>query len=233
LNKVRMILGDSLEALKSLPSGSVDAVITDPPYGIGFKYTGYKDDPSAYPEMMRAWISEAHRVAKPGAAFFVWQAQPPVPRFHEWFPKHYRIMAACKNFVQIYPGPAYAAFDPVVVWWKDGAKPYSAGTGTRDWFIADTTPGGRKRRGEAKIGHPCPRPLDHMVHVVSQWCPPGGTVLDPFAGSGTTGVACVRSGRGFIGIEIVPEYHAIAEKRISAAGDPPHITAEGDPIASV
>ena len=56
-----------------------------------------------------------------------------------------------------------------------------------------------------------------------QWCldkakiPKGGTVLDPFMGSGTTGVACVQTGRNFIGIEIDPNYYAIAEKRIKEA----------------
>ena len=53
------------------------------------------------------------------------------------------------------------------------------------------------------------------------WClsflPEGCTVLDPFMGSGTTGVACVQTGRNFIGIEIDPTYYAIAEKRIAEA----------------
>jgi DNA modification methylase len=56
-----------------------------------------------------------------------------------------------------------------------------------------------------------------------KWCfdkakiPKGATVLDPFMGSGTTGVACVQTGRNFIGIEIDPAYFEIAKKRISAA----------------
>lgn len=61
------------------------------------------------------------------------------------------------------------------------------------------------------------------------WCmdragvPVGATVLDPFMGSGTTGVACVRTGRKFIGIEIDPTYYAIAEKRIAAAQRQPQL----------
>jgi len=47
--------------------------------------------------------------------------------------------------------------------------------------------------------------------------PEGATILDPFMGSGTTGVACVQTGRNFIGIEIDPDYFAIAEKRIKEA----------------
>lgn len=208
---------DCLDFLKTLPDGSVDAVVTDPPFGIGFEYHTHNDDPGDYENMMRAWLAEANRVAKDGAAFFVWQAQKQVPNFHRWFTGNYRIMAACKNFVQIYPGPAYAAFDPLVVWWKGGATPYSEGSAQRDWFVADTTPSGRKRRNEAGIGHPCPRPIEHMLHVVTQWVVPGGTVLDPFAGSGTTGVACIQTGRNFIGCEIDAGYAEIARRRCREA----------------
>ena len=54
-----------------------------------------------------------------------------------------------------------------------------------------------------------------------KWClsflPEGCTVLDPFCGSGTTGVACIQTGRNFIGCEISPEYHAIATRRLKEA----------------
>lgn len=209
--------GDCLELLKSLPSGSVDAVVTDPPFGIGFKYNEHVDDPDAYENFMKAWLVEADRIAKPGACFFVWQAQPQMPNIHKWFPSKYRIFAACKNFVQIYPGPMYASFDPVVVWWKEGGKPYSAGTAQRDFLVADTSPSGRKRRGEVVEGHPCPRPIEHMDHIVNQWTEEGATVLDPFCGSGTTGVSCAKLNRNFIGYEIDPKYCEIARRRIEAA----------------
>jgi len=55
------------------------------------------------------------------------------------------------------------------------------------------------------------------MHIVDQWVKPQGTILDPFMGSGTTGVACVRLGRKFIGIEIDPGYFKIAVKRIEQA----------------
>jgi site-specific DNA-methyltransferase (adenine-specific) len=72
-----------------------------------------------------------------------------------------------------------------------------------------------------KDGHPCPRNLDHMRWLVNWWSDAGETVLDPFMGSGTTGVACAQTGRNFIGIEIDPEYFAIAEKRIHDAEQQP------------
>ena len=68
-----------------------------------------------------------------------------------------------------------------------------------------------------KHGHPCPRRIEHMNFVVDKWSSPGETIIDPFMGSGTTGVACVNTGRKFIGIEIVPEYFDIACRRIEKA----------------
>ena len=66
-------------------------------------------------------------------------------------------------------------------------------------------------------GHPTPKPLKLIRQWVADFTDPGDTVLDPFMGSGTTGVACMQLGRNFIGIDISSEYVAIAEKRIRAA----------------
>jgi site-specific DNA-methyltransferase (adenine-specific)/modification methylase len=65
--------------------------------------------------------------------------------------------------------------------------------------------------------HPCPKPLAWMVWLVELASRPGETVLDPFMGSGTTGVACLELGRKFIGIEQDPTYFALACARIEAA----------------
>lgn len=67
-----------------------------------------------------------------------------------------------------------------------------------------------------RTGHPNQKPLPLLEWLVSK-LPPGGTVLDPFMGSGTTGVACFSEGFGFVGIEQDPDYHAAAERRIAAA----------------
>jgi len=66
-------------------------------------------------------------------------------------------------------------------------------------------------------GFPCPRRIEHMNFVVDKWSSPGETVLDPFMGSGTTGVACVNLGRKFIGIEIERKFFDIACRRIEQA----------------
>lgn len=68
-----------------------------------------------------------------------------------------------------------------------------------------------------KNGHPCSRSLAHMRWLVNWWSLEGETVLDPFMGSGTTGVACEEMGRKFIGIEIEKKYFRIAEKHLKRA----------------
>ncbi len=66
-------------------------------------------------------------------------------------------------------------------------------------------------------GHPCPKPVRWMQWAVNKCSLAGQIILDPFMGSGTTGVACVHLGRRFVGIEIEPHYFEIALKRISEA----------------
>lgn len=66
-------------------------------------------------------------------------------------------------------------------------------------------------------GHPCPFPVEIPKRCIESSCPGGGVVLDPFMGSGTTGVACVQTGRRFIGIEKEPSYFDIACRRIEQA----------------
>jgi site-specific DNA-methyltransferase (adenine-specific) len=70
------------------------------------------------------------------------------------------------------------------------------------------------RRG---IQHPAVFPVEFASHLIRSYCPADNTVLDPFLGSGTTGIACLKLGRRFIGIEKSPEYFAIACDRIRRA----------------
>lgn len=79
--------------------------------------------------------------------------------------------------------------------------------------------------------HPCPYPIDLIAPIIEASCPHGGTVLDPFAGSGTTGVACVKLGRRFIGIEIELKYFDIACRRIEEAYKQPDMFVAQPPKA--
>ena len=66
-------------------------------------------------------------------------------------------------------------------------------------------------------GHPSQKPRKLMSKLIEDYTNPGDTILDPFMGSGTTGVSCVQTNRNFIGIEIEPKYYEIAEQRIKDA----------------
>lgn len=207
--------GDCLPWLRTLPSDSVDACVTDPPYGIGFDYgSAHKDDAAGYIEWLWPIIEECERVVRPGGAMIVWQSGSRTRLLADWFPREWRLFVAAKNFVQMRKATMQHSYDPVLVWWKPGATPWAAGSLSRDFHVADTTPQGRKKHGDAVEGHPCPRPLHQVRHIVEQWVPPGGTVLDPFMGSGTTAVAAQQTGRLWLGAEKHPEYCALAWSRL-------------------
>ena len=65
--------------------------------------------------------------------------------------------------------------------------------------------------------HPCPRPVSVLRAVVELFCPPGGTVLDPFCGTGSRLAATLRTGRSAVGIELEPRFHDLAARRCAAA----------------
>ena len=188
----------------------VDAVVTDPPYGVDFRYESYDDDPDAYVSLMREVVGHVERLRGEGPAIF-WQGMPNADRWHQWFPQGFRLFAACKGFVQYRPTPVQFSWDPVVFWGKPSTSP---SVDRKDFHLQTLAPFGY---GRARIDHPCPRPIEQVEYVVGTFTVEGETVLDPFMGSGTTGVAAVRLGRTFIGIEIEPKYFDIACQRIEEA----------------
>jgi site-specific DNA-methyltransferase (adenine-specific) len=214
----RLACGDCLEVLPTL--GKVDAVVTDPPYGIGFYYEDGKEassNPQDYAAFVLPVIARCRIISNPGAFFAVWQAALNFRHFWTWFGDDIRIYAAAKNFVQLRKTPINYAYDPVVMWYQPG-KPLRPEKPKRsvDYFVANTA-GIISDTTRIEKGHPCPRPLDAVSEVVSNFTLPGGVILDPFMGSGTTGVACHSLERRFIGIEKEPKYFDIACRRIESA----------------
>ena len=211
MSDVQLYLGDCLSILPTLAAGSVDAVVTDPPYGIDFDYGDkYQDNPLTYGDFIKQCSNEFTRLSD--GYVFVFQGMPNADKWSMWFPAGYRIFAALKNFTQFRPTDIQYSFDPVI-FWKANGKKLEPVAGMRDYHIGNTA----RWICEPSNGHPCPRPIDTMRYLVELCTKQGDTILDPFMGSGTTGVACVQTGRNFIGIEIDPTYYAIAEKRIAQA----------------
>lgn len=217
--------GDARELAKGIPDESVDLVLTDPPFGLDFKYSnGYDDDPEAYPELVEWIISESNRVIKPGGLCFVFVAQPQLRHIWPLFPEHSRIFAACKNFVQYRPTPVQFSYDPVIFWQKAGKNLVSPMAGRRDYHIGNTA-----YYVTLDTFHSCPRPLNTITYMVDNFSPEGGIVVDWFMGSGTTAIASKITGRRYIGFEIDHDTAEQARKRVRNT-QPPLFT---DPPAPV
>ncbi len=190
-----------------LPSLSGDALVTDPPYGIGWTRGTWDDRQNVYPELIRWLVSEGNRIS---GWCFVFQAMVNVGHFHEWFPPGWRIYAACKNFAQIRPTGVWYSWDPVVFWNSGPNSRPNSECVNRDFHVGNVA----GVFGEPSQ-HPCPRPVDTMQHIVCLAVPSGLTILDPFMGIGTTIVAAKRMGRKAVGIEIEERYCEIAAKRLA------------------
>lgn len=208
-------LGDCLDpatGLASLADKSVDAVVTDPPYGIGEargknKSRSTKWDPTT---------------GKPGVAsrdygVSDWDDEPCSPEAIEQMRRVSRWQVIFGgNYFQLPPSPCWLVWDK-----ENGANDFA------DCELAWTNLpravrrirfmwNGMLRAEPGERVHPTQKPIGVMEWAI-RLLPEGATIVDPFAGSGTTGVAAIRLGRRFIGWERDPAHHAQAMKRLSAA----------------
>jgi site-specific DNA-methyltransferase (adenine-specific) len=204
--------GDCRDVLPSL--GPADAIVTDPPYGVGFsRYASHDDDPGAYGAWIWPTIEQAERLIPKGWAC-VFQSEANAQKWAAWFPRDWRLMALPKTFGQVSREPVQRQTD-YVLYWACGETPWppvgpKAPAFFRNWFVS------RQASNTAnRPDHPCPRPLDMMQYLVGCFVPPGGSLVEPFAGSGTTLLAAKNLGRRAIGIEIEERYCEIAAKRLS------------------
>lgn len=186
----------------------IGAVITDPPFCIGFSYRNYDDSPHKYDELMSRLVPECTRITDDGPCF-VWQSPRTADRWHRHFPDGYRIIAACKIYPEHLGKAPSFTWDPVIFWSRRRRVRDEL---PRDWHVADLRPWDGYR-GENV--HPCPRPLTQMRYFCDATS--AKVILDPFMGSGTTGVAAILAGKRFVGIEQDPVYFAYACKRIAKA----------------
>lgn len=217
---IDLYCGDCRDILPTL--GKVDSVVTDPPYGVGLKKktndfrgsrhfddgesarasTTYDDDPERIAELV---VSAATIYLPLAARALVFPGNRMAWKYPE--PK-----SSGTIFVPNGAGRdpwGFGCHNAVLYYGKD---PYlSAGKGSLPNSATFNQP------NREQIDHPCPKPVEWMLWAVKRASLVGETILDPFMGSGTTGVAAVKLGRKFIGIEIKEQYFDIACKRISEA----------------
>ena len=197
--------GDCMEILPLL--GKVDAVITDPPYGVGFAYESHDDSNDGYADWCATWFEELQETR---------QCSPRVVAIScgisnlQMWPKPTWVMAWHKPASMGRCAVGFNNWEPVLIYGKVGRQ-------IVDVFRATITPDDELK------AHPCPKPLGWGMELVDRLTKPGETVMDIFMGSGTTGVACANLGRRFIGIEKERKYFDLACRRIEQAYAQPRL----------
>ncbi len=228
--------GEALAFLQTLPDASVDAVITDPPYSSGgmvrgdrmagtnakyvgsdsgnqvlAEFSGDNRDQRAYAYWCALWLSECLRLTQPGGfclLFTDWRQLPATTDALQAGGWVWRGLVPWAKTTYRPQAGRFAAQCEFVVWGSAGALPIDYSDACLPGFFSAASP--RERE------HTTQKPLEVMRQLV-KICPKAGTVLDPFMGSGTTGVAAVLEGRDFIGSELTRHYYEVAERRITTA----------------
>jgi len=247
----KVIRGDCLEVLSTIENNSVDVCFADPPFNLEKKYTSYKDQRPAeeYLEWCKSWLSELVRVTKPTGTIFVHNIPKwltyyacilnDIAYFRHWIswdamsnplgktllPAHYGILfyakeakgskffeirsphrkcRVCDSYLKDYGGK------------KDQMHPFGA-------LVSDVwTDIHRIRHNVRRDEHPCQLPIHLLERIVLMSTNAGDVVLDPFLGTGTSAIAAKTLGRRYVGIELDPEYSAIAEDKLSKVSPSVH-----------
>ena len=185
--------GDCFEVLPQL--GRFDAVITDPPYGVGLAAWDAEIPPLLW---LEACIAKAATVAVIPGNKAMWEYPKPT----------WTLSIERRGSYQRAMGGGWACWDAVLVYGKWAAPKDHASVNCDVSLQSD-------------VDHPCPKPPQMMRWIVQQIA--GDVVLDPFMGSGTTGLAAAELGRRFIGIERERRYFDIACERIARAAKQPSL----------
>jgi DNA modification methylase len=215
-----LYLANCFDAMPKAP-GKADVLVTDPPYGIDggsgtvgksrahkHTYASFEDTPENVKRNVVGAVTEALYVC--GGRGVV----TPGPKCFMYYP-------APDAFGSVFQ-PATCSLN---LWGRASSQPifYYGRPPRIGKEIGDTTYTVTKADAEGAEDHPCPKPLSLIKQLVLLASDVGETVLDPFMGSGTTGVACAKLERKFIGIEIEPKYFDIACRRIEAAYKQPDL----------
>tara|TARA_B110000211_G_C13912072_1_gene478835 strand:- start:139 stop:843 length:705 start_codon:yes stop_codon:yes gene_type:complete len=231
--------GDCLERMKEIPDGSVDMILTDPPYGT----TACKWDSIIPLEPM--W-EQLKRVIKPNGAIVMTASQPFTTTLISSQMKLFKYSwlwdkGQGTGFLNAKRQPLRSCEDVVVFYKKQptynpqmrlGFKPYKCKQGatkTQNYGNqsgAITVSDGSRypltlvafNRDGAKV-HPTQKPVALMEYLIKTYTNETDTVLDFTMGSGSTGVACVNTNRKFIGIELDEDYFRVAKERIDKVGN--------------
>jgi site-specific DNA-methyltransferase (adenine-specific) len=206
MNNFDFILGDCTSTMSYMDDNSVDIVITDPPYNVGKDYGVYKDNrsPEEYYEFMSIVIHESKRIARKGIIFYVGGKLTKL--FFELIPGAHLIIVN-KRATGVMDGNYFLQYHSMFSTVKPVIK-------IKDLWDDIRLPGEGYFFREERYDHPGLTSLKLTKKIILSFTNENETILDPFLGVGTTGVACYITNRNCIGIEINPDYLIVAQKRL-------------------
>jgi site-specific DNA-methyltransferase (adenine-specific) len=230
-----LINADALHVLPLLPEGSIDAVITDPPYSSGGQFRGDRmvstrtkyqstDVITEHPEFSgdnrdqrgwgywcALWLGQCRRASKPGSMalmFCDWRQLPTATDAIQAGGFVWRgVIPWDKVVARPMPG-RFRSQAEYVVWGTNGGRDFEITPDTEyldGVFRVTTVPADERQHSTQKP--------EELIEQLTPVAPAGGTILDPFCGSFTTAVACIRKGRKFIGCEVEKTYFEIGLER--------------------
>ena len=225
--------GDGLEMLRALPDGSIDGVLTDPPYSSGgqFRSDRVKDTGSKYVghgvKMQRQdfsgdnrdqrsmlawcsmWITEAVRILKPWAVIGIFTDWRQLPLLSDALQAGGVVWRGIVVWDKVIARPVLGRPTnqcEYVLWGSKGSMPLRPELGVIPGVVTAT------RNAAAKL-HQTGKPIK-VMRTLARVIPADGVIVDPFSGSGSTGVGALLEGRRFIGRELGDEYFEIATRRL-------------------
>lgn len=223
--KIEIILGDSLVEFKKFEDGFFDCIIADPPYNVGQKFPNDNLSKIEYLKFMEKWIIEAYRTLKDGGSFYMfhyflgmWDIKPILDKFKWSFLNliiwsYSNLLPSNKTLRYRYP----LSYQPIFYYGKNFKKDlvgklYNEKVDERkDVWLKTATQSNFKKEYR---WHPSCKLLSVITKIMKGATEPGDLILDPFMGSGTTGVVAKQLNRNFMGIEIEKKYFDVAVKRI-------------------
>ena len=217
---IQLMQGDCLERMKEIPDGSIDMVLTDPPYGMDFqsnrrvvnaKFAKIANDKNL--DWVGLFVDECHRVMAANSAIYFFCSWHNIDYFKQAIERKFKL----KNMIVWVKnnhgsGDLKGGYAPQheIVFYACKGRVLNRGKRLPDVIYADKIP-------SAKLVHPTEKNISMLEVFVGQHTDAGMSVLDPFMGSGTTGVAAANLNRNFIGIELDENYFNIAKERIEKA----------------
>lgn len=222
IQTIKIQQGDCLELMKDIPDKSVDLVVTDPPYEIATSGAGmYKQKDKQYVKELNGIkdgfdekiLDELCRVMKK-INIYLWCSQKQILPLLKYFVEEKKCNYNIITWHKTNPVPAcgnkYLTDTEYCLFFREkGVKIYGEFKSKFTYYVTPLN-----QKDKKKYGHPTIKPLNIIENIISNSSKEQELILDPFMGSGTTGVACQNTNRNFIGFELDEKYFEIAQERL-------------------